>query len=198
MSNRFQVDGDVSRFFSRLYQAVDTGWLEVRAIDLSDRVDGKRSTSEWFPILKRGVAYRQAQAYAQRLNADGYDVFFGVNPRVRGGQEDDSILSGCALWADVDGLASVDEAEARLERALYPLVPDAAVFSGGGIHLYWALKEPVDPASSDWSIYLRSLRAMTKLHGGDTQCTNPSRILRFPLTISHKRGAKTLLWVKQS
>jgi hypothetical protein len=192
---RFRADGDVTEFFGRLYAPLDNGHLEVRAIDLADRVGGKRSISEWFPIKEGSKAFRQAQAFAHRANLDGYDVFLGVNPRCRGGQEDNDILSGCALWCDIDNL-SKEQAETRLEQALHPLAPDAAVFSGGGIHLYWFLKEPVDPASPDWSIYLRSLRAVTKMHGGDPVCTNPSRILRFPLTISHKRGTQTLLWMR--
>ena len=192
---RLAADGDVVRFFDRLYGSVDAGWLEVRGIDLAGQPP-KFSLSKWFPIPEEAKAYREAQAYSKELNGLGYDVFFGVNPRCRGGQEDKDILSGCALWCDIDGLASVVEAEQRLEAAQFPLSPDAAVFTGGGIHLYWVLKEPVDPASPDWSIYLRSLRAMTKLHGGDKQCVNPSRVLRFPLTMSHKRGAQTLLWLK--
>ncbi len=193
---RLRADGDCAGLFSRLYAAVDGGHLEVRAIDLAERLDGKRSVSEWFPICGGAKAFRQAQAYARKTNDLGYDVFFGVNPRVRGGQEDRDILSGCALWTDIDGMVSVEEAEARLEAAQFPLMPDAAVFSGGGLHLYWVLKEPVDPQDADWSIYLRSLRAMTKFHGGDPQCVNPSRVLRFPLTISHKRNVRTLLWMK--
>jgi hypothetical protein len=196
MGSRFRDDGDIAEFFGRLYAALDGWYLEVRAIDLADRVDGKRSVSEWFSIKEGAKAFRQAQAFASRLNADGYDVFFGVLPRCRGGTEDGDVVSGCALWCDIDGLATIEEAEARLDAALFPLAPDAAVFSGGGIHLYWVLKEPVDPASPDWSIYLRSLRAMTKLHGGDPVCTNPSRILRFPLSLSHKRGLQTQLWMR--
>ncbi len=191
---RFRADGDTAAFFGRLYQAVDVGYLEVRALDLAG--GDKRPTSEWFEIKEGAKAFRMAQAFASRANADGYDVFFGVNPRCRGGKEDADCLRGCALWCDIDGLGSLEEAEERLDKAHYPLVPDMAVFSGGGIHLYWVLKEPVDPASADGSIYLRSLRAMTKMHGGDPQCTNISRILRFPLTISHKRGIQTLLWLR--
>ena len=192
---RFSSDGDIAEFFGRLYAALDAGWLEVRAIDLAERLD-KRSVSEWFNIKEGAKAYRMAQAFAQRLNGDGYDVFFGVLPRCRGGGEDKDVLSCCALWADIDGMVSLEEAEERLAKALFPLSPDAAVFSGGGIHLYWVLKEPVDPASPDASLFLRSLRGMAKLHEGDPKCKNLSRVLRFPLTISHKRGAKTLLWLR--
>lgn len=198
MGSRFRSDRDVSEFFARLYQAVDTGWLEVRAIDLADRVDGKRSQSDWFEIGKRERAYRQAQAYASRLNADGYDVFFMPNPVRRGGQEDADVLAGIAFWADIDNL-SEEEAERKLEEVLsFPVPIDAAVFSGNGLHIYSFLKEPRDPAGGEWSIYLRGLRAFAKQFGGDKQCVNPGRVLRFPLSYSHKRGVQTLLWMAET
>jgi hypothetical protein len=184
---------DVDRFLCGLYSAADGGCLEVRGIDPAGKL---RSKSEWFPAIAIGAGACQ---YAANINAEGYDVFFGVNPRVVRGQDDESILSGVALWCDIDNLGSVDAAEAKLEEALaYPLPPDAAVFSGGGVHLYWFLKEAADPADDDaWDRYLRSLRRVCEVHGGDAKCNNPSRVLRFPLTKSHKRGAQTLLWVKE-
>lgn len=187
---------DLARFLFRLYSTVDTGYLEVRGIDPAGKL---RSKSEWFPIGTID-ALDKADVYAEELNTQRYDVFLGVNPRCRFGQDDESVLAGVALWADIDNLPSRDAAEQALESALaHPLPPDAAVFSGGGIHLYWFLKEAADPADVDgWDRYLSSLRRMCDVHGGDAKCCNPSRVLRMPLTRSHKRGVQTLMWVKGS
>ncbi len=187
-------DGRVNRFFKGLYESCETGSVEVRAIDLTGRLD-RRSTSEWFPVSSTSAS---AQAYAKRVNEAGYDTFFMVNPVCRGGQEDKDVMAGVALFADIDGLRSQEEAEAKLEEVLtFPIQPDAAVFSGNGLHIYSFLKESYDPARMDWSIYLKALRAYAKRFGGDPACTNPSRVMRFPLSWSYKREAQTLLWLRE-
>ncbi len=199
MTHRLTTDASASEFLRRLYSSVDAGFSEVRGIDLGERLS-ERSRARWFPIATLGNSSGEAVGYAAFLNADGYDVFLGVNPRIRGGQEDDDVLSGCALWADVDNLPSVEQAEEKLEECLrHPLKPDAAVYTGNGVHLYWFLKEAVDPADKEgWEKYLRSLKAMCNLVGGDPVCCNPSRVLRFPLSKSWKRGVQTLLWLSDA
>ncbi len=188
-------DGRVERFFKGLYASCETGSVEVRAIDLAERLGGARSASEWFPVTSTSAS---AQAYAKRVNGAGYDTFFMVNPVCRGGQEDKDVMAGVALFADIDGLRGQEEAEAKLEEVLtFPIQPDAAVFSGNGLHLYSFLKERYDPARTDWSIYLKALRAYAKRFGGDPACTNPSRVMRFPLSWSYKRDCQTLLWLKE-
>lgn len=180
--------GRVEAFFRRLYAHVESGYLEVRALS-SD----KPPRSKWVPVDRPDLAKQAAEA----ANEQGYDVFFQVNPTIKGGQRDSDVLCGVALWSDIDAIPGPEEAEVRLEEAFQPLTPDAALFSGGGLHLYWFLKEPVDQAGDSWSLYLRALRAITKGTGGDTQCMNPSRVLRFPLSYSHKRGQQTRLWLKE-
>lgn len=192
-------DEQVVAFFRALYRNSDPdqgGTLEIRGISPA-RVEG-RSVSAWFPLDQSTGAYRSAVKYAREINAAGYDAFFGVNPRVNRGQEDNDCLAGVALWVDVDGLADRGAAEAKLEKVLeHPLAADLAVFTGGGIHVYWILKEPRDPAEDDFPIYLRSLRAMATTFGGDPKVCNLSRVLRVPGCISHKRNCETLLWMRE-
>ncbi len=188
--------GRVERFFGGLYAHCEGGSLEVRSIDLAGRLgkQGASCKSEWFPLR----SWKEAQAYSKPLNAMGYDTFFMVNPVCRGGQEDKDVMAGVALFADIDNLRSQEEAEAKLEEVLtFPIQPDAAVFSGNGLHIYSFLKESYDPARMDWGIYLKALRAYAKRFGGDPACTNPSRVLRFPLNYSWKRKCPTLLWLRE-
>jgi hypothetical protein len=181
-------------FFRRLYNNTEDGQLEVRAIHFGG---DKRCYSEWFPIASGDASYKAAIDCSARLNASGYDVFFGVNPRVRGGLEDKDVLSGVSLWADIDGLSSEAEAAEMLRKVLgQPLKPDAAIFSGGGLHLYFFLKEAFDPASDDWPRYCRGLKATAAQYDGDTKCVNPSRVLRFPGTLSHKRNERVRVWLR--
>lgn len=187
--------GRVERFFGGLYSECEAGSLEVRGIYTGPRDGGRRSLSEWVSV---GSAFGQARDFAKRLGKEGYDAFFMVNPVCRGGQEDKDVMRGVALFADIDNLGTKEAAEARLEEVLtFPIQPDAAVFSGNGLHLYSFLREGFDPAGSDWPIYTRALRSYARQFGGDMKCTNVSRVLRFPLSYSYKRESQTLLWLKE-
>jgi hypothetical protein len=184
-------------FFRQLYANTDAGWLEVRGIDLKEQGLSPRSVSEWFKITEGDPSYQKAIEYSARINACGYDVFFQVNPTIRGGQEDGDLLSGNALWADVDGLGSEAAAAERLAEILArPLPPDAGIFSGGGLHVYYFLKEGFDPASDDWPRYCRALRATAEMLGGDQKSTNPGRVLRFPGCMSWKRNERVKVWLR--
>lgn len=191
-----RFDGTAMDFFRRLYAQTDTGWLEVRGIDLKE---GKqKSVSEWFEISAGDDSYQKAIDCASRLNAGGLDVFFGVLPRVRGGQEDKDILRGVAAWADIDGLGSEAAAAAKLAEVLtIPLPPDAAIFSGGGLHVYYFMKEPYDPADGDWGLYCKTLKATALMLDGDRKCVNVSRVLRFPGTMSWKRNERVKVWLRE-
>lgn len=200
MRLRRATDDDVVRFFTRLYENADPGkgWcLEVRGIWPDRSALHPRSCSQWFPLANGKGTYKSAVNYARTINNAGYDAFFGVNPRCPNGQEDEDCMAGVALWIDVDGLADVEAAEARLSEVLaHPLPADMAVFTGGGVHVYWVLKEPYDPAEPDYPRYPRSLKAMAKRFGGDPKVTNLSRVLRVPGSVSRKRNCETLLWMR--
>jgi hypothetical protein len=185
-------------FFRQLYANTDAGWLEVRGIDLKEQGLSPRSVSEWFEITEGDPSYQKAIEYSARINACGYDVFFGVNPRSRGGQEDTHVMRGVSAWADIDGLGSEAAAAAKLAEILtghIPIRPDAAVFSGGGLHLYHFMKEPYDPAQDLWPVYCRTLKAAALTYDGDLKCVNVGRVLRFPGTLSHKRGERVKAWL---
>lgn len=185
------TEGDSDRaieFFKDLYRRCEGGRLEVRCLHPQ-----LPAQSDWFPL---GACLR-ALDFSEERNASGYDCFFGVNPRVRWGQHDKDVLAGVALWADIDGLETIEAAEQSLDGVLrFPLKIDAAVFSGNGLHVYSFLREPIDPAGEDWGCYCRALKAYAKQFGGDSKCVNVSRVLRFPLSWSHKRGRQTLLWLR--
>jgi hypothetical protein len=81
-------DADPMEFFRQLYANVEAGWLEVRGIDVKGQGLSPSSVSEWFEIKQGDISYQKSIDYASRINACGYDVFFQVNPTIRGGQED--------------------------------------------------------------------------------------------------------------
>jgi hypothetical protein len=61
------------------------------------------------------------------------------------------------------------------------------VFSGGGLHLYWLLKEPLDA-----QVYRERLEALNRklasVLAGDLQATDVCRLMRLPGTVNSKHG----------
>jgi hypothetical protein len=116
-----------------------------------------------------------------RSCARAADVFIGVAPRIplrRGGRQfggADAVGVCSWVWVDCDGA----EAWAALEVFTPP--PSMVVASGGGVHGYWRLAQPV---TSD--VLARANARMARLLGADSSAADAARILRPPETFNHK------------
>jgi putative DNA primase/helicase len=160
-----------SAFFSALF-AQCAGVIELRAFP---------SKARCFAGLGDGT--RGGHFIAQRSAEE--DVYLGVATRrdASGGA-----LAHCrhlgALFADAD-FKTTPEAEirARLAHALLP--PSAIVHSGGGLHCYWFLREPL-ALPDDAARAKALLRRLAVYLGGDRLSAEPARILRVPGTWNHK------------
>lgn len=110
-----------------------------------------------------------------RLNADGWNVYAGANPRSRdgGGSDADVALARC-LFVDFDDCGPAG-AKARIEAAGLP-TPTLVLDSGNGAHAYWRLEEPLEDLET-WADYQRAAIAAV---GSDPTIKNPSRIMRVP------------------
>ena len=109
------------------------------------------------------------------MNADGWNIYVGANPRQAAGRKcDNAVDVGRCLFADFDGGIDVDDAMTRIGKAALP-TPTMTVFSGHGVHVYWRLHEPVEAAL--WSERQRDLAAFL---GSDRKVCNPERIMRLP------------------
>ena len=88
------------------------------------------------------------------------------------------------LWCDID-FKDLPEAEARALIAACPLSPSIIVATGGGLHVYWFLIEPLDAVTDQAAIesYLRRLAVYCQ---ADSSCAEVARILRVPGTVNHK------------
>ncbi|MDA1305470.1 MAG: phage/plasmid primase, P4 family [Nitrospirae bacterium] len=115
------------------------------------------------------------------------DIYLGVATR-RDGKN--GKLENCqdlgALFMDLD---FKDEPEERARKRLreFSLTPSILIQSGGGLHVYWLLNEPLhlqDQADCQQAMsYLR--RLAIHLHG-DLAAAEPARILRVPGTTNFK------------
>lgn len=114
-----------------------------------------------------------------------YDVYVGVAPRRGDFGTKDGVDRLFALWADLDakGKHTQDTRRRQLKGLLCP--PSVVVWSGGGYHPYWLLREPVR-GSEDLG---RAERIMARIKEGldGDPVQDRSRILRIPGTLNHKQ-----------
>jgi hypothetical protein len=161
-----------SAFLAALHEGCE-GLLELRALP---------STARTFlrPGDDQGLL-RFAAAHATE------NVYVAVATR-----QDDSngTLENCqhlaALFADLDFKRTPETpTRARLARLQPP--PSAVVHSGGGFHVYWFLREPLDlrdPGACVEAYHL--LRRLAHALGGDPTVAEPARVLRLPGTVNCK------------
>ena len=73
------------------------------------------------------------------------DIYVGVATRAngKGGQLKDC-LGLHAVFADIDFKEFPSEAAARAKLTRFPLPPSSVVATGGGLHVYWFLTEPLN------------------------------------------------------
>ncbi len=116
-----------------------------------------------------------------RLNAAGWQCYMGGNPRKASGgaKEGDVALARCH-FADFDG-TTVDEALGRVEAAVLP-VPTVTLSTGGGVHVWWRLTEPVADLA-EWRARQQSLNAALE---SDPRIQDPPRIMRLPGFVNTK------------
>ena len=166
---------DESAAFVRALHPADTpGVTELRAI-----------TSD----TARAVFFEQPPDAARldRLmqRANGANLYVGVaKRRDRTSGKKENCAGLYALFVDLD-FSTTPEADARKRLAECPLSPSAIVASGGGLHVYWFLIEPLD-AVTEQAKAEALLRRLAVYLGGDLACAEVARVLRLPGTLNHK------------
>lgn len=140
--------------------------IEIRRV----YTDGRPAWSTWHRA-------DQLTDEAERLladNADGANVYIGLNPRRAFGlRKDDAVLCARGLFADFDH-ATIEAVAAALVTAGMP-PPSVVVHSGHGLHCYWNLSAEIE--AEGWKTWQRDLAALV---GSDTTVHNPERIARLP------------------
>lgn len=138
-----------------------------------------------------------------KLNAAGYNICLGVNPRAERGRSGDAAVTRArAVFVDFD---KVDMAAAveRLRSSKMP-TPSLFIASGHGYHAYWRLAQPQE----DLALFVQLQKSLVKLLGTDPLIVNPERVMRSPgfhnlkppiaptrvLHLDEKAHAWSLLW----
>jgi hypothetical protein len=160
-------------FLKSLYKNCDRGFINIRFLP---------SAKSFFVPLTEVKTIPSILTTHQDQNA-----YFGVATRENGDGTKQGIIQIPALWLDYD-LELL--AEAQGEKELYsiffnfPLEPTFITLSGGGIHAYWRLKEPLQ--REDISNVEELLKRLASYFNGDMGATDASRILRIPGTFNYK------------
>jgi P4 family phage/plasmid primase-like protien len=160
-------------------------------------------------ISEHCTTIAQAVATSETLARDGCDVYFGLGLRgrdLRAGRRGDkaSVKVITAFFADADlagpnhanGKHYFPDRDAVLAFAdSLPLRPTLIVWSGGGAHFYWLLREPWvldtpeerDAADRQLKAWGNYVEAKAKEIGIDLDPVQElSRVLRVPGTLNHK------------
>jgi hypothetical protein len=113
---------------------------------------------------------------------DGYDVYFGANPRSERSGKAASITYARCLFVDFDDAKTVEEVRERIAG-----LPQhtAIVSSGRGFHVYWRLVSRENDMQR-WTMFQKAIIAHCK---SDRAIHDPPRIMRLPGTINHKNGS---------
>lgn len=110
------------------------------------------------------------------------DFYFGVATRRKSKSTKEDCFRVRTIWADIDGTKKIQE---RIS-GLGSMKPDFIVDSGGGMHLYWTLYNPIILGESRWSQVEAVNRSLCYRLDADNAAIDITRILRVPGTQNHK------------
>jgi KaiC/GvpD/RAD55 family RecA-like ATPase len=163
------VTEQIGKFVACIFEPDD--WIELRALQ-----DGK-AQKFWTPA----ASLTQQAEQLRKLNAEGFNIYAGPNPRKEKGQSGDDAVNLCrCLFADFDDVAGgavitpADIVSAQIEEKGLPK-PTLLINSGHGIHAYWRLSEPLEPVN--WRQIQQRLNLTIS---SDPAIKNPERLMRLP------------------
>ena len=147
----------------------------------------------------------QAAKDAKKQNGNSLNVYPGLATRRDSTSGKASNLKSVrVVWVDIDpelpeGTSSADamlkitEAKdaARARIAAFRHRPSMIVDSGGGLHVYWSLAEPLDLTTAEAQLHLKRITTGLALAlQGDLRACDPARILRLAGTVNYPKAKK--------
>lgn len=133
--------------------------------------------------------------WLERLNADDHQrvhAYFGANPRKeKGASQSEGVKLARCLFADFDGGVILEDAYARIKAAGLPW-PTAILESGGGVHAWWRLDQPMVDAEA-WHV---RMKAIASALGSDQSVCDWPRIMRLPGFVNWKHEQRPLAVLK--
>jgi putative DNA primase/helicase len=178
---------DAASLFSSLYDR-QTGLLELRSFD------NKGLRAREFLEVKGGVLdMPRVGDFVRTTEQQQVGAYFGVALRTQSALEDKKgDESHCqtltTLFVDAD-FKHMGEEETRRRLNAFPLSPSVVVHSGGGLHAYWVLQDPIflqmAGGMQQAKALLRRLALQLK-DVVDVDVSEPARVLRIPGSTNFK------------
>jgi hypothetical protein len=131
-----------------------------------------------------GVAHYLRNPYLEFNRTEGWNIYFGANPRTGLKRRQEDIRDIVSIFTDIDGKNFTGgKAEALAGLDSFPLTPNIIVDSGNGFHAYWILEEPLLDITSEERLRVRqALAGVGVALRGDKGVHNLDRIMRLPGT----------------
>jgi RecA-family ATPase len=112
-----------------------------------------------------------------------HHIYFGCCTRkIKGNGAKESCSELISFWVDIDFSKTPREYADKII-ADFPFKPSIKIFSGGGYHVYWLLKEPCDAHDPRCEPILKGLMAALQ---ADRSAAEIARILRVPGSMNYK------------
>jgi hypothetical protein len=166
-------------FLAALYGRLDSGFIECRAFTPNGAPGAPAIGRQFYPVGQRDRVEQFIDRYRDA------HVYLGIATRK---DTASGTLKNCAqlpaLFVDID-YKTTSEPAARARLAAFPFPPSLIVCSGGGLHVYWLLKEPLDLAT-EMAQARDALRRLAIALSGDLSAAECARVLRVPGSLNHK------------
>lgn len=147
-------------------------WLSKTTHDLELRVFDKER------IFTRDP--KKIEQFCKSHRSD--NVFYGVGSR-NGGGDTEHVREIPLIHADLDYKDYTEgESEARQRLSLFEPQPSIIIQSGGGLQVFWTLKDAVEPSEKIKSILIGIADALHSCHG----VCDVAHVMRMPGSYNHK------------
>lgn len=174
---------ELADFLKRLYRGCNpASYLEIRMITRG------KVRAKFIPlvdVIEEEPGLNLEDVLAE--NRKGYNIYFGVNPRIEKAGRKDSVKEVVGLWADIDAKdfkgGKAEALETIQQRIPGDFEPSYIIDTGHGYHVYWLFEEPV--SAKNGTIIEEANGRIAKYLGGDKVGDLP-RILRLPGTYNTK------------
>ena len=190
-SSSRETEKDLLTLPSKQVRNVSGGFKASEAAQFLELL-GKDSAATWLRCIKPGRNGASEHKgldtrwITSKTNA-GFNLYAVIGHATaatgKGGGVTDADITGVpALFVEWDDGADIDTQAQRWQELELP-EPTLMVSTGGkSVHCYWVLLEPMAP--EPWRVLQARL---IDYAGGDTQCKNPSRVMRLPGSIYHDK-----------
>ena len=152
-------------------------------------------------LIKDGVVHSTFQSNYEQIPElsylgcnNGFNVYFGVNPRVGGAGKKENVINITAFHAEVDygeighkKKPEYDTYEEALETIqAYDMKPTAVIHSGGGFHCYWVLNNYISVEKYGVDVLESINKRLSRDLKADPGTHDLGRVLRIPFTFNLK------------